>query len=132
MRHNPADPATTVSATLVMMGIGATFRPTRTGLTFAHISGTAFTATGAVSLTIGARYGTGAPPVNGAAVSGTPIGTDLTLIAASAVAGVGFCLADHLGLVPGTMYWLDLALSTTNASDAAAAKSISALLVEQL
>jgi hypothetical protein len=128
----PADPVATASATLVMMGLGVMFTPNLSGRVMVMLSGVAFTWTSVVPFAAGGRFGTGKPPANGDAVSGTRFGaaTDPVITAAATSGGVGFMLADIVGLIPGTTYWFDLALSTTNAGAAATAKSISVQLAE--
>lgn len=131
----PANPATTVSTSLVMCGIGATctYTPSGSGLVLVTVSGVWFTAATAVQGDLAGRFGTGTAPVNGAAVTGTRYGTgnaDSVIHSGSATSGVPFCFTDLLTLVPGTTYWFDLATSTSNASDAATTTNISMTLVE--
>jgi hypothetical protein len=119
----PANPATTASLTLVMMGLGSTvtYTPKASGVVLVMATAVVFTATAAVSMTCGGRYGTGAAPANGAAVTGTRFGAaaDSTLEGTSVTAGEAFALAAVLALVPGTAYWFDFALDTSVAADVA-------------
>jgi len=130
----PGNPAATASTTLVMMGLGGTCQitPSSTGKVQVILSGEVFTATAAVVATFGGRFGTGAAPVSGAAVTGTRFGSAADLTAQSAVitAGVPFTLPDLLTLTPGTAYWFDLAVKTANAADAADFYALSFLAVE--
>lgn len=131
----PANPATTTSASLVMMGLGVSFTPSASGSGRALViaSGSVTTLVGSVPMGVGGRFGTGSAPANGAAVTGSRFGaaTDQTIRPAGITGGVGICIADVLtGLTPGTTYWFDLALSTTNASDAAQLQSASIVTVE--
>lgn len=128
----PADPASTTSGSLVMMGLGATctYTPAGTGQVLAVITGQATTATASVAMTVGARRGTSTAPANGAAVTGTAIGADQTIRPAGTAGGVGFTFTRVMNLTPGTMYWIDLAIGTTNAADAAKVTSVDVSLVE--
>lgn len=130
----PANPANTVSTTLVMMGLGSTcaLTPTGSGTVLVIASGTCDTATGATSLTLGGRYGTGTAPANGAAVSGTRFGgaTDQTHRPASTSNGTGWSINAVLSLTPATAYWFDIALDTSAAADAASIASVSVSIVE--
>ena len=127
----PPDPASTVSATLVMAGLGVSFAAT-SGNVLVIASADVFTATGSVAMSVGGRYGTGSPPNNGDAVSGIRFGasTDKTVRPAGITGGVGLVLSDVVYCLPQTNYWFDLCYSTTNASDAATLQSVGFILVE--
>lgn len=128
----PANPASTVSTTLVMMGCAVAYTPASSGKVAVTVTGQATTATAAVSLTLGGRYGTGGAPANGAAVTGTRFGAaaDYAVTPPGIGVGVPFCLTDVLALTPGTAYWLDLALSTSAAADAASLSNLSVTISE--
>jgi hypothetical protein len=112
----PNNPTGTTSATQVMMGFGgvASITPLISSRAVITVSGDIFNAS-----TIGdgaafsIRFGTGTPPSNGDAVTGTLCGTTSTKYVASTTAGKGVfsqsCIAT--GLTPGTPYWIDLGLS---------------------
>lgn len=126
--YHPANPASTTSTTLVMMGVGSTcvFTPLLTGICRVTVTGTLQTLTAAVAGTYGGRYGTGAAPANGAAVTGTRFGG-----AADPGFGAGgtgkpqpFCLDDVVSLTAGTAYWFDVALDTGNVADAAQVQTL--------
>jgi hypothetical protein len=127
----PADPATTTSATLVMMGFGVVFTPNMSGRVLVIAAGQVWTATGQVPMVVAGRYGTGAPPSGGAAVTGSRFSVDQTTRSAGITAGNGITVVDVVSLNAGTSYWFDLAFSTTNASDAATAQNFSVVLWEQ-
>lgn len=131
---SPASPAATSSATLQMMGLAVPFTPASTApRVLVIVTGVAATATAAASVTVGGRYGTGTAPANGAAVTGTRFGPSADAVlgpAAAAGAGVPFTVTDVLTLAPGTAYWLDLAVATGNASDAASVTAVKAVAVE--
>lgn len=117
----PANPAGTVSATLVMMGVGGTCKitPGSGGKVQVMITGQVAVATTAnVVVTWGARFGTGTAPVNGAAVTGTRWGAaaDYTTQTATAGVKVPFCLVDLLTLTPATAYWFDIAIGVASAN----------------
>lgn len=83
---SPANPAGTISATLVHAGVGVaganawTITPKVTGRIFMIVTGIMNDATTAMTLTTGLRYGTGTAPVAGAAVTGTAAGSALVWI----------------------------------------------------
>jgi len=136
LANKPNNPTATSSATAVMMGLGSawTITPTSAGKTLITVVGEATTATAAVSLTVGARYGTGTAPTNGAAVSGTAFGAkaDFTITAPSTGVLVPFAFTDILSLTVATAYWFDLALLTSNVSDAASVANLAVSIVEIL
>lgn len=120
----PADPASVTNATAVMMGLGVTtcrITPVNSTRLDVTIDGIGYNATtgGLVVLTL--RYGTGAGPANGAAVTGTAVGN--TQVLENGTAGglqVGFSRHAILtGLTPGTTYWLDLAVASGGAGNTA-------------
>lgn len=117
------DPAGTVSLTLVMMGLGSScaITPASSGKVLINITGFGRTQTAAVSFMFGPRFGTGTAPINGAAVTGTRFGMQADATIQSPVAGayVPFAVTALLTLTPGTAYWFDMALNTSNAADAA-------------
>jgi hypothetical protein len=116
----PSNPTATASTTLVMMGFGAAatpvlYTPAGSGLVVATFTGFACTNTAVATCTVGARYGTGTAPANGAAVTGSRFGAvgDQGLRFASTIAPVGFTYTGLLSLTPGTQYWFDAAVSTS-------------------
>lgn len=135
----PTAPAATTSVTLVMMGLGtnatgtpAVITPTGTGLVQVTITAQVTTATAAVSLTYGGRFGTGAAPANGTAVTGTRFGSagDPTTTPNGISVRVPISFTDIVTLTPGIAAWFDLALATSNAADAASVNNVSVTLVE--
>lgn len=114
LQATPANPTGTTSATGVMMGLGVTtcrFTPSYSSRVRFEIAGSAANSTvnGVSSFSI--RFGTGAGPANGAAPTGTSLGSSLSVTSSTANAQVMFCL-DVLatGLTPGTTYWFDVVL----------------------
>jgi hypothetical protein len=111
VQFQPGNPASRTGAA-VMMGLGATcvFTPkfTRISVLF---TGDGANATLLDGLTIQGYYGTGAAPVNAAAVSGTAFSVAKTLTSATASAKMGFALQGIItGLTPNTAYWFDCAV----------------------
>jgi hypothetical protein len=133
----PSDPASTVSTTLVTMGLGSTcaFTPGATGKVLVTVAGVFTTATGSVNMTIAGRYGTGTAPANGAADTGTAFGSSAAPSfhpPGTAVNGAFTVTGLITGLTVGTAYWLDLSVKTSNASDAASVSNLSVTVVELL
>ena len=135
VNFKPANPANTVSTAQVMMGLGSTvtFKPLSTGLVQVAITGGMNSLTAQVDKLLDARFGTGAPPANGAALTGSVLGgvASQRYAAGSDLTGVTpFAFTDLLQLVAGTAYWFDLALATLTAADAALVQNLSFTLVE--
>ena len=104
LANGPSNPAGTAAA--AMMGDTTTFVPNSTGNIFVWSKGgVANTATPNTSL-VELRYGTGTPPSNGDALTGTVV--DFQLITAATNNGVlSFSLNGYLpNLVNGTTYWI--------------------------
>jgi hypothetical protein len=130
---NPANPLATTSTTRVMMGLNIPFTPTGSGKVLITVTGTAQTATAAAAITLSGQVGTGNPPGNGVPVSGNRFGgaSNQTLgPATAAAAGIGFAVTDIVTFTPGTGHWVDLALATGSAADAASVASLSVTLTE--
>jgi hypothetical protein len=132
----PANPTATASTTLVMMGLGSTcaYTPTGSGLVLVNVTGYGFINTTLTFMTVGARYGTGTAPVNGAAVSGTRFGA----VGDPQIRGnntgtnnsTAFAFTALLTLTPSTAYWFDIAAATNNAADTAQIQNVSMSFVE--
>ena len=125
----PANPASTTSTTVKMMGLGSTcaFTPAGTGNLLITVTGI-LVQTAALT-TISPRYGTGTAPANAAAASGTVWGMPS---AGTWQAGGQdpFAFTDIVSLTPATAYWFDLAIATANAADAASITNISMTITE--
>ena len=116
------NPAGTVSTAGVMMGLGATAKLTPTGSGKLHVTvtGVLESNTANASVVVGLSYGTGAAPLNGAAIAGTATG------AVAAKAGTfaqntyfPFSLAAVItGRTIGTPLWLDLVLQSSGSATA--------------
>lgn len=114
-----AAPTGTTSTTFVMMGVNFTITPTKSGTLV--ISGSGQMANGTLNdgATVQLYYGTGTPPINGAAVTGTSIGTSQThtsLVAAD-TGGWSFTVPVP-ALTVGTAYWVDVALKAVTGGTA--------------
>jgi hypothetical protein len=106
------------------MGCAVAFTPSGTGKVMVTITGYGNTSTAAVTFNVGARFGTGTAPVNGAAVTGTILGlpsgaTAVTLRGQGTGLNASFAFTDVLTLTPGTAYWFDLAALTSAGADQA-------------
>ena len=74
-----------------------------------------FTANSTVFSQISLRYGTGAAPSNGAALTGTVVGSSPGAVLSLAAGSFPYAKTVVItGLTPGTAYWFDLSLVTNN------------------
>lgn len=112
-----AAPTGTTSATAVMMGLGGTATLTPNTSTRLHITVSFQAANNTVNdgITCDLRYGTGAAPTNGAAVTGTLVGIAQTRTSLVAADRAGMTFSGVItGLTQGTAYWFDVsALAVT-------------------
>jgi hypothetical protein len=114
-----AAPTATASLTAVMMGIGAFITPVISNRVEITISGQMGNSTVADGTTVQLRYGTGAAPANGAAVTGTQAGISQTITSVTAAQGGGFSItAIVTGLVVGQPIWMDAALQAVTGGSA--------------
>ena len=113
------NPTGTTSASMVMMGCGQTFTPARSGNLFLLFSTRMFSSVVGDELLVQMSYGTGTPPANGAAVTGTQAGPRMSAIAVS-TGGTGapqdMIPAILTGLSVGTTYWFDAAVQRSAGS----------------
>lgn len=114
----PSDPTGTTSTTGLMMGLAGSITPLRTGKVMITVSGNiAATGIGGGSgAATQIRYGTGTAPTNGAALTGTAVGSlaqikNATLALIAPGSGNFTCNAIVSGLTIGTAYWLDQSLA---------------------
>lgn len=107
----PTGPAGT---TPYMIGLGATFTPNSSGKCFIELAGVALNTTGGGgSINIAGRYGTGTPPIAGAAITGTTFGIVQHIVSNANNVQIGFTVIGIVsGLTLGTPYWIDLVIST--------------------
>jgi hypothetical protein len=117
-----ADPATTASATAVMMGVGSTFAitPVSTGRIAAIVGGTCANSGANGGLDITGWQGSGTPPANGdAAPAGTQWSTTQSYFMANAKDVSGFTvIGGATGLPLNTPHWFDLAIAATGGGNA--------------
>lgn len=123
-----AAPTPTASASYVMMGLGATasITPVLAGRIQIDICGN-IVATNGNTATAQLSYGTSTAPVNGAAVTGTQVGSQIAQLALTGYLSSPFSLTAVVsGLTVGTAYWLDLALKSSSGNASVTQVSVSA------
>lgn len=130
----PADPTGTTNTTGVMMGLAGSITPAVSGRLLICINGnltnSAGTAGNGAKTQI--RYGTGAAPSNGAALTGTACGSLQQSVLERAVANdlQTFCVLCIVPNLPiGTPIWIDLSLAAVSAGTALA-KSLNVMAME--
>ena len=109
----PVDPGTTSSTTGVMMGLAGAITPAVNGKILIIISGDVDNGTNARGSKMQIRYGTGAAPNNGVALTGTAVGALQNFFQNNANERHCFSVqAVVTGLSVGTPYWVDLSLAS--------------------
>jgi len=134
----PPDPSSASSSALVMMGLGSTvrFTPNSTGKIEINFTCEVGVAGASTNVTVGPRYGTMPAPANGAAVTGTRFGLGADALIRPATSSTSsavstFACTDVItGLAPGTAYWFDVAIDTSNPSNAAFIQNVSMSITE--
>jgi hypothetical protein len=115
----PQNPAGTTSATAVMMGLAGSIQPQFNTAVLVAFCGSAANSVAAAGGTVQICWGTGTAPANGAALTGTAIGSVQAFTSPSAAGKVPFCLTAVLtGLTAGTAYWIDLAVAAVGGGTA--------------
>jgi hypothetical protein len=95
-----------------MMGLSASITPVLTGKIMIIISGDMDNDTNARGTRVQIRTGTGTPPINGVALTGTAQGGLVTLDQVSAKLRVPFSLNSiQTGLTLNTTVWIDISLA---------------------
>ena len=103
------NPAGTTSTTLIMAGLGLQITPVNSGTVEVWLTGSVRNNTAGSGANMQFVYGTGTPPANGAASTGTAIGTGIQSVAVGGTNTTPFTLlAAITGLTLGTQYWIDL------------------------
>lgn len=128
-----SNPTATTNTTGVMMGFGATvtITPTTSGIIRVWVSGNAQNGTIGDTCVSVIRFGTGAAPANGAALTGSTIGQAVTTTSTASGDKVGFALLGRTtGLTLGTTYWVDVALASGGGGSASIA-NVSAMILER-
>lgn len=111
LQASPSNPTGTASVTTVMAGLGSTchITPVYSTRLYVHFQGVLSNTNTNTSTAVQIRYGTGTAPVNGAAGTGTTVGSTLNIGVNPAVSNVPASVEGLItGLTPGTAYWLDL------------------------
>jgi len=130
----PADPTTTTSTAGVMMGLGSTvsFTPTRTGKIMIILSGDGDNDTNSRGANVQMRYGTGVAPANGAALTGTTVGTLIRIFNRDSVEIFPFTLNGIVsGLSVGTAIWVDISLASVgDGTNTARVRDIMVTIIE--
>ena len=114
-----------------MCGFGISFTPSSSGIVKVKWITQGGTNTGVASMSVEALYGTGTAPTNGTAVTGTVIGSPMSV--QSTTAGLidqTMMFEGIVNLTVNTTYWLDLAFLTANASDSAALGNTTVIIEE--
>jgi hypothetical protein len=123
-QKNPTDPTVTSSTVGVMMGLSASITPVLSGKIMIIISGDMDNDTGDDGAQVQMITGTGTPPINGAALTGTTQGglVKMSVVVsggATAVTRVPFSLnAIVTGLTLNTAVWIDISLAAIGAGNA--------------
>lgn len=108
----PANPTATTSVTAVHMGVGSTctITPTFSTRLFFVIQGVAMNSTTNQVTGVQLRFGTGAAPANGAAATGTLVGSQQAITVAGGNTSSGFSLSGIVtGRTPAVAVWFDVA-----------------------
>jgi hypothetical protein len=112
----PPDPTGTSSATAVMMGLGVAITPNVSGDLHISVVGDIGSTSTASDTTIQIRAGTGTAPANGAALTGSAVGSAVQWVTSNGALGdrIPFSLSGLLtGASVGVAYWVDIALSSS-------------------
>jgi hypothetical protein len=113
-----------------MMGLAGTITPQLSGVVKIFINGNGANSAGLDGFIVQIRYGTGAAPTNGVALTGSTIGGLISGISSAANDPTPFCLIGELsGLTLATAYWIDVSLKSI-AGGTAAISQISILAEE--
>jgi hypothetical protein len=130
----PADPVGNDTTSLEMMGLAVAVTPTSTGKVLAVITGTMRGVTVAEPVYSVAMYGTGTAPINGAAQTGTKFGVGVDsyffTTSSSTSEGTPVAFQQILSLIPGTAYWFDMAIATSNIAGTATLAAVTVSLIE--
>lgn len=137
---SPSNPSSTTSTSGVMMGLGSTisYTPRYTGTIKVTIAGVIFNGAAAAYAVPTPKFGSGAAPPNGFAVTGNSFGGygsngSPHVGSENTTSAVGWYASDRrTGLTPGTAYWFDVELATGNASDPANIENVVCLVEECL
>jgi hypothetical protein len=130
-QSTPADPAGTTSTAGVMAGLAGSITPGFSGRVLIIISGDIGNPSANAGGNLQIRYGTGGNPANGAALTGTAVGGQISEISNSGVNRMPFsCNAIVSGLTIGTTYWVDIGQANYNSSGTVTITSVSISIME--
>jgi hypothetical protein len=110
----PTNPSAFAGAagTAVMAGLAGSFTPNSGGNALVIIEGDVLNSTIGDGATLQISYGTGVAPANAATLTGTQTGRAVNFVAATATGKSPFAIMAYVtGLIAGTAYWLDLAVT---------------------
>jgi hypothetical protein len=115
LQSGALSPAGTTDTTGKMAGLNQQITPARSGKIFVTFSGSINNSAASGSAVASIRWGTGTPPINGAALTGTSVGASAQRTGSYAANQVApFSLSAVItGLTLGTAVWLDLQQSGT-------------------
>lgn len=123
------NPIGTISITCVMMGLGATatITPATSGRVLVIFNGKFSNDTSGDGYGYGLKYGIGAAPINGAALTGTNVGGPACgdfggIVATGGIGQMGSFIGVLTGLTVGTPYWIDLAMAAVTGGTASVTK----------
>lgn len=114
--NSASNPTGTTNTTGIMMGLGSTFHitPSYSGRIHVTVQGFGQNNTASDALSVQLYIGSGTAPTNGAAATGTSMGTALSIGGGAQNANVSFPFSVSgilTGLSPGTAYWIDIRLA---------------------
>jgi hypothetical protein len=122
LQATTGNPSATSSSTQVMMGVGSTCTITPVYSTRVHLifQGNVLNSNSGDTVITAARYGTGTAPTNGAASTGTAVGSTITTLQSGANYQSPISFGGVItGLTPGTAYWFDIGLNQISGGSAA-------------
>jgi hypothetical protein len=104
----------------VMVGFGANihYTPTKSGNVLVMFAGQARNATVGATTTVSGRYGTGSPPIAGAAVVGSMISNSQHYVSGTTTDTGGFTIMRLLTLPLAAEHWFDLSVFSSPGSTA--------------
>ncbi|MEM0241251.1 MAG: hypothetical protein QXP29_07310 [Candidatus Nezhaarchaeales archaeon] len=127
---SPSNPSGTTSTTAVQMGIGVTYTPATTGRLLVIVTGEAANNTAGDGATVQLSYGTGTAPSNGAAATGTAVGSKISVTSNAASQTVPFSLAYVISnLAVGNSFWFDLQVAAVTGGTASVS-NLTVLIIE--
>lgn len=127
------NPSSTVSTSGVMTGIGGTctLTPVYSSRVRITMNGFLSNSTSGFLSSLQMAYGAGTAPTSGSSIVGTAVGSNIFYTTSANGSLSPFSLTCIItGLTPGTAYWFDLILATSNGATAAIVRNITAAIEE--